>query len=115
MLIGLLRILAKLVAAAAIILVSLTLVGDYLRQIVPTPYHPAMWKSGLVIFFPCTVGIVVIAQSPVAKPRRWQNLLIVGAATGALLFVLFITDIECVLTPRARGGMSLDCQYFGEP
>jgi hypothetical protein len=112
---GLLRVLVKVVLASAIVLLALLLIGEFLRQIVPVPYHRTLWKTGLVIFFPCLLGIVLTAQSPTAKWRRLQHLVIVGAFTGAVLFVLFITDVECALTPKARGGMNLSCQYFGEP
>ena len=112
MIAGLLRVLIKLAVAAAIVLLSLTILGDYLRQLVSEPYRGALWRSGLLIFFPCLVGVALLGRFPPAKRRRFENLLIVGAIVGALLFILFITDIECTLTPGTRPG--LRCNFVGE-
>jgi hypothetical protein len=112
---GLLRVLVKLAVAAAIVLLSLTILGDYLRQLVPPQSHRAVWQTGLLIFFPCVAGVALLGQVSPAKRRRFENLLIVGALIGALLFTLFITDVECTVTPGSRGGSSLSCRYVGEP
>jgi hypothetical protein len=112
---GLLRVLIKLAAAAAVVLLSLTLAGDYLHQLVPAQYHRAVSESGLLIFFPCVVGIVLMSQPVASRSRRFKNLLVVGAIIGALLFVLFITDVECTRTLGNRGRLDLSCRYLAEP
>lgn len=109
-----LRVLLKLAVAGAIVLLSLTILGDYLRQLVPEQYHRAVWQAGLVIFFPCVVGFVLLGRLLPAKRRRLENLLMVGATIGALVFALFVTDVECTLRPGGRSGSRLDCHFLGE-
>jgi hypothetical protein len=112
---GLLRVLVKVVLVAAVVALSLMVVGDYLRPLVPEQYHRAVWKAGLFIFFPCVMGVALSVQPFAIKLRRFQNLFVVGAIVGAVLFILFVTDVECELVPKARGGMSMSCEYFSEP
>jgi hypothetical protein len=111
---GLLRVLIKLAVAGAVVLLTLTLVGDYLRQLVPAQYHRAVWQAGLFIFFPCASAFALVAKNPPTQ-RRLENLLIVGAIIGALVFVLFISNVDCTLTPGGRSGMRLNCRDLGEP
>ena len=111
---GLLRVLIKLAVAAGIVLLSLTIVGDYLRQLVPVQVHRAVWQAGLFIFFPGVFGFALVAKNP-ATQRRLENLLIVGAIIGALVFILFISNVDCTLTPGGRSGMRLNCRDLGEP
>jgi hypothetical protein len=111
---GLLRVLVKLLVAGAIVLLFLTILGDYLRQLVPAQFHRAVWQAGLFIFFPCAFGFALIAKNPPTQ-RRLENLLIVGTIIGALVFILFISNVECTLTPGGRSGMRLNCRDLGEP
>ncbi|HKQ13331.1 MAG TPA: hypothetical protein VJT80_07830 [Steroidobacteraceae bacterium] len=115
MIVGLLRVLLKVVLTLAVVFLSLMIMGDYLRQLVPESYHRAVWLSGLIIFFPCALGVALFAQSRPSKQPRYEKLLIVGAFVGAILFALFVTDVECTLTPSGRGGSSLHCKYNGPP
>ncbi|HKU16770.1 MAG TPA: hypothetical protein VJQ52_20425 [Steroidobacteraceae bacterium] len=112
---GLVKVIVKVVVVAAIVLLSLIVLGDYLRPLVPEQHHRAVWKAGLFIFFPCAAGFVLMSQPFALELRRFQNLFAAGAIVGAVLFMLFISDIECELIPRARGGMSLHCEYLEEP
>ena len=110
---GLLRVLVKLAIAGAIGLLFLTILGDSLRQLVPAEFHRAVWQAGLLIFFPCVFGFALVAKNPPTQ-RRLENLLIVGAIIGALVFVLFISNVDCTLTPGGRSGMRLNCRNLGE-
>jgi purine-cytosine permease-like protein len=111
---GLLRVLIKLAVAAAVVLLALTIVGDYFRHLVPEQFHRAVWQAGLLIFFPCAFGFALVAKAPPTR-RRLENLLIVGAIIGALVFILFISNVDCTLTPGGRSGMRLNCRDLGEP
>lgn len=103
------RILVMVVAVAAIGAVSLTMVGGYLRQLVPESYHRAIWITGLLIAVPCAVGAVQFATSPSSKASRFERLLLAGAAVGASLFLLFITGVDCKLTQSAYGRVNVSC------
>jgi hypothetical protein len=96
MITGLIRVLVKIMAAAAVAAVVLTIAGDSLRQLVPEAYHRALWVTGLCISLPCAVGVLLLRTSALARPSL-ENLLLVGAALGGLLCVLFITGIDCEL------------------
>jgi hypothetical protein len=114
MIAGLLRVLVKLAVAGAIALLLLTMLGDYLRLLVPAQFHRAVWYAGLLIFFPCAFGFALVAKNPPTR-RRLENLLVVGAIVGALIFVLFINNVDCTLTPGGRSGMRMNCRELGEP
>jgi hypothetical protein len=114
MVVGLLRVLVKLVVAGAIVLLLLTILGDYLRLLVPAQFHRAVWYAGLLIFFPCAFGFALVAKNPPTQ-RKLENLLVVGAIVGALIFVLFINNVDCTLTPGGRNGMRMNCRELGEP
>jgi hypothetical protein len=109
MIAGLLRVLVKVVAVAAIAAITLTIVGDYARQLVPESYHQAIWITGLLIAVPCAVGAVQVWTSPTPRARRFENLLVVGTAVGALLYLLFITGVDCNLVQSSRGRLSVKC------
>lgn len=96
MIAGLLRVLVKVVVAAAVAAVVLTIAGDSLRQLVPGAYHRALWLTGLFIALPCAVGVFLVKAYAPAK-LRLENLLLVGAALGGLLCLLFITGVDCEL------------------
>ena len=111
---GLLRVLIKLAVAGAIGMLALTIVGDSLRQVFPAQFHRAVWQAGLLIFFPCAFAFALVAKNPPTR-RKAENLLIVGAIIGALIFVLFISNVDCTLTPGGRSGMRMNCRDLGEP
>ncbi len=97
MIAGLLRVLLKVLVAAAAVAAVLTIAGDSLRQLAPEAYHRVLWLTGLFISVPCAVGALLLRAFAPAK-RRLENLLLVGTAIGALLCLLFITGIDCKLT-----------------
>jgi hypothetical protein len=111
---GLLRVLIKLAVAGAIGMLALTIVGDSLRHVVPAQFHRAVWQAGLLIFFPSAFAFALVAKNPPTR-RKAENLLIVGAIIGALIFVLFISNVDCTLTPGGRSGMRMNCRDLGEP
>jgi amino acid permease len=111
---GLLRVLIKLAVAGAIGMLALTIVGDSLRHVVPAQFHRAVWQAGLLIFFPCAFAFALVAKNPPTR-RKAENLLIVGAIIGALIFVLFISNVDCTLTPGGRSGMRMNCRDLEEP
>lgn len=88
---------------------TLTILGDHLRQLIPESYHQAIWITGLLIAVPCAVAAAQVATSPSAKARRFENLLVVGAAVGALLYLLFITGVGCTLVQSMNGRMHVSC------
>lgn len=59
-------------------------------------------------------GFALVAKNPATR-HRLENLLIVGAIIGALVFILFISNVDCTLTPGGRSGMRLNCRDLGEP
>jgi hypothetical protein len=93
---GLLKVLVKVMVAAGVAALVLTTAGDFLRQLVPEAYHRVLWVTGLCIFVPCAVGVVLVRTSAPARVRL-ESLLLVGAMIGGLLCLLFITGIDCEL------------------
>ena len=112
---GLLRVLIKVLAVAAVAALLLTIVGDYLRQLVPGQYHRAIWLAGLLISLPCALAAVLTQRLGLAVLRRFENLLLVGVVVGTLLFLLFVTEVDCTLTQSMHGRLSLSCRYSEEP
>jgi hypothetical protein len=106
---ALLRIVVVVVVVAAAGAATLTMVGDYLRQLVPESYHRALWTTGLLIAVPCAVGAVQAATSPGSGSRRFEKLLLTGAAVGALLYLLFVTGVDCELVQSGRWRLRVEC------
>ena len=116
MIAGLFRVFIKVLVAAATAALVLTIVGDFLRQLVPEAQHRALWLTGLFIAIPCLLGILLLAAFAAAKPRL-QNLLLVGATIGTLLCLLFVTGVDCTLVPSGdrSGRLRMSCRDIGAP
>lgn len=108
-----LRTLTKLTAAFGAGALLLTIAGHYVRSIVPEQYHRAGWMTGIVLFCMSLLAAMLVRRVSPAKQRRSDDLMLTGAVIGALLFVLFITDVECSSEPSARGP-GVSCRYFGD-
>jgi len=109
---SLLRIILKIVIATTSVGLSLSALGGYLERLVPEPYHQGAWLAGMILFCCCLFAAVVVRRSSRAKQRRLENVLLTGAVIGALIFVLFVSEIQCVWKPSALGG-GIACRYLG--
>lgn len=87
--------------------------GRHLRDLVPEQYHQAAWLTGMILFCLSFLAAALMRRSSPAEQRRLENCLLTGAAIGALLFVLFITELECFVDSSARGP-AIGCRYLGE-
>lgn len=108
-----LRILIKVVTATAIVTLVLMSAGDHLREMIPERHHQAAWLTGVMLFCFCVLVAAIVQRSSPVNQRRLENMLLTGAVIGALLFLLFISEMECSMKPSARGS-TLSCRYTGE-
>ena len=100
-----------LIAVAATALV-LTTAGEFLRQLVPEAYHQPLWLTGLLISVSSFLGALLVTAFAPGR-RRLENLLLVGAVFGGLLYLLFVTGADCTLVQSGRGRLQLRCGDVG--
>lgn len=115
MIAGLLRVLAKVFVAAATAALVLTIAGEFLRQLVPEVYHQPLWVTGVLICISSFLGALLVTAFAPGR-RRLENMLLVGAAVGGLVYLLFVTGSDCVLVPPSGGRssrMELKCGDVG--
>ena len=112
MIAGLLRVLAKVFVAAATAALVLTIAGNFLRQLVPEVYHQPLWVTGVLISISSFLGALLVTAFAPGR-RKLENLLLVGAAFGGLLYLLFVTGSDCTLVQSTRGRLHLSCGDVG--
>lgn len=108
-----LRILIKVVTATAIVTLVLMSAGDHLREMIPERHHQAVWLTGVMLFCFCVLVAAIVRRSSPVNQRRLENMLLTGVVFGALLFLLFISEMKCSMRPSARGS-TFSCRYTGE-
>jgi len=109
---GLLRVILKVLLVVAAAAVVLTIAGEFLRQLVPEAYRQPLWLTGLLISISSFLGALLVTAFA-ARRRKLENLLLVGAAFGGLLYLLFVTGSDCTLVQSARGRLQLWCGHVG--
>ena len=107
-----LRVLAKVFVAAATAALVLTIAGNFLRQLVPEVYHQPLWVTGVLISISSFLGALLVTAFAPGR-RKLENLLLVGAAFGGLLYLLFVTGSDCTLVQSTRGRLHLSCGDVG--
>jgi O-antigen/teichoic acid export membrane protein len=108
-----LRILLKLLVVAATAVAVIASLGQYFREIIPKQHHQAAWLTGVILFCLCVFAAAMVRRSSSVKQRSLENTLLTGAIIGALLFLLFMSEMVCFSGSPARAGR-ISCRYLGE-
>jgi len=84
--------------------------GEVVQENTPVALQQPLLITGVLLFCGAMVCLALFKVPPMTiGVRTWRMSMGVGAVAGVILFLFYVSDIECRTTPRG----AVSCNYKG--